>query len=102
LPQALQAFEQAEAGWQGLDEAGEFYAHYAIASHLAGKTETACEILERAHQNVDESWISARLLLEFADAIIAGQPFDDKLTWFNERGFVRWVDFIQKNHHLKN
>jgi class 3 adenylate cyclase/tetratricopeptide (TPR) repeat protein len=96
LSQALQAFEQAEAGWQGLDEAGEFYAHYAIAIHLAGNTETALEILQRAHQNVDESWVTARVSLELADAIVDGQPFDDKLNWFKTRGFIRWVDFIEK------
>jgi class 3 adenylate cyclase/tetratricopeptide (TPR) repeat protein len=96
LSPVLQAFEKAETGWQGLDEAGEFYATYALASHLHGDTESAREILARAHQNVDESWVTARLSLEIADAIVDGQPFKDKLDWFKTRGFIRWVEFIEK------
>jgi class 3 adenylate cyclase/tetratricopeptide (TPR) repeat protein len=96
LSQALLAFEQAESGWLGLDEAGEFYASYALASNLAGDTESARAILLRAHKNVDKSWVTARLSLEVADAIVAGQPFQDKLDWFKDRGFARWVDFIEK------
>lgn len=92
----LQAFAQAENGWQGLDEAGEFYATYALAAHLAGKTESARDILRRAHESVDESWLTARVCLETAETIIDGQSVAPRLTWFSERGFIRWVEFIKK------
>jgi len=92
----LQAFAQAENGWQGLDEAGEFYATYALAAHLAGKTESARDILRRAHESVDESWLTARVCLETAETIIDGQSVAPRLAWFSERGFIRWVEFIKK------
>ncbi|MCG2788185.1 MAG: AAA family ATPase [Anaerolineae bacterium] len=96
LAGALQAFKEAEPGWQGLDEAGEFYAAYAIASQIAEGPSAAREILQRAHQNVDESWVTARTSLEIAEAIAAGRPIEEKVDWFAERGFTRWVDFIKK------
>jgi class 3 adenylate cyclase/tetratricopeptide (TPR) repeat protein len=96
LDSVLQAFAQAETGWQGLDEAGEFYATYALACHLSGDSRLAAEVLQRAHQNVDESWVTARVSLESAETIVAGQPLEEQLTWFKSRGFMRWVNFIQK------
>ncbi len=92
----LQSFEQAEAGWQGLDEAGEFYATYALAAHLGRGVSLAREILERAHQSVDESWVTARVALEMAEAIVEGKPTAPLLAWFAERGFKRWIEFIEK------
>lgn len=97
LPESvLDAFQLAEPGWSGLDEAGEFYADYALACHLAGDDDRAREILRRAHDNVDESWIQARATLEIAEAIVNDQPYAFLLDWFTERGFKRWVQFIQK------
>jgi tetratricopeptide (TPR) repeat protein len=96
LSLALEAFGQAEPGWQGLDEAGEFYAAYAIACHLAGDQAAARQVLQRAHQNVDESWTTARVSLEMAEALVEGNPTGRLLDWFKERGFNRWVDFIDR------
>lgn len=96
LSLALEVFGQAEPGWQGLDEAGEFYAAYAIACHLAGDQTAARQVLLRAHQNVDESWTTARVSLEMAEALVEGNPTGRLLDWFKERGFNRWVDFIAR------
>ncbi|HAE58896.1 MAG TPA: hypothetical protein DCG54_05150, partial [Anaerolineae bacterium] len=66
------------------------------ASQIAEGPSAAREILQRAHQNVDESWVTARTSLEIAEAIAAGRPIEEKVDWFAERGFTRWVDFIKK------
>jgi hypothetical protein len=52
--------------------------------------------LQRAHQNVDESWTTARVSLEVAEALVDDKPIEPLRDWFQERGFVRWVDFIKK------
>lgn len=95
LDECCAAFEKSEEHWKVLDEAGEFYAAYAISVfHKKGAT-PANAILERARSNVDQSWVAARIMLDLADAIITRQPLADLLAWFREHDFQRAVQFSE-------
>jgi class 3 adenylate cyclase/tetratricopeptide (TPR) repeat protein len=96
LNSSLNEFAEVEPGWHGLDEIGEFYTAYIIASKLSGNTQKTQEILQNAYKNVDESWTTARASLAVSSAIVEERAFDEQLAWFGKLRFVRWVNFLQK------
>lgn len=95
LEECCTEFEASEEQWKMLDEAGEFYAAFAIATFRKGGSKPASAILERARNNVDQSWVAARIMLDLADAILNEQTLDHFFTWFNEHDFQRGIGFTE-------
>ena len=85
-----------EEAWKQIDEAGELYAALAYAAFSLKGKRSANAVLKRAHQNVDESWTAARVLLELAETVIAGKSTVSMLAWFHEHGFERGAWYAEK------
>jgi ATP/maltotriose-dependent transcriptional regulator MalT len=93
---AINTLKSSEDGWRLLDEAGEFYASLAIATYVQDGPDQAKAVLKRAHAAVDESWTAARILLELAETVIDGNPLDEIIQLFRQKGFERGAVFAEK------
>jgi class 3 adenylate cyclase/tetratricopeptide (TPR) repeat protein len=78
------------------DQKGEFFATLSVAALLSGDPEEARAILQRARQKEDDSWVTDRVWLDYAEAVINNQSCKTSLDWFRQRGFMRAVAFAER------
>ncbi len=88
----MKAFEQAPHS----DQNGEFFATLSLAIYLAGDPKGARAVLRRARQKADASWVTDRVWLDYAEAVINRRSGEKALEWFRQRGFVRAVAFFER------
>ena len=99
LAQALQQYEDLE-NISHTDQPGEFYAALTLLLFMSGNQKRAEEVLARVRQESSESWVTDRIWLDFAEAVIHRQPWDQPLSWFREHGFQRAVNFVERVAHV--
>jgi hypothetical protein len=88
----LKSFEQAA----NFDQSGEFFATLALATYLSGDPEEARAVLQRAHILADESWVTDRVWLDYAEAVVNQNEREKTMAWFREHGFLRAVAFLER------
>ena len=95
LSQAMQQYEILEST-PPTERHGEFYACLILVLFLSGHQKRATAMLKRVRQEASESWVTDRIWLDFAEAIVKHQPWDKPLSWFREHGFQRAVNFVEQ------
>ena len=91
----MKTFEQSPHS----DQKGEFFATLALAICLAGEPEEARQVLQRARQKADESWVTDRIWLDYAEAVVNRQSCEKPVEWFRQHGLVRAVNFAERVQH---
>ncbi len=88
---ALEVLEEHSTAWTEELDPGEVYALYAAALTASGQTAQAKQALARAVSRTPAENVVSTRQLAVAEAFVNGQPLDESLQWFVERGFERRV-----------
>ena len=87
LMAAIEVLEERSVGWTEELDPGEVVAFYALALKWSGQGAAANEVIERTLARLPEENVVSRQQLAVASAVVAGQPLDASLGWFEEHGF---------------
>ena len=93
LQDVIERFKRIEQIPQSVQN-GEFFTSLALATYFSGDRAEARAVLLRARMQADESWVTDRVWLDYAEAVVNQQSWAKPLEWFREHGFVRVVAFV--------
>jgi hypothetical protein len=88
---ALDVLEEHTLAWSEELDPGEAYALLAFALVKSGQAQKAEELLARAEKRLSRQSIVSRQALAVGAAAVRGEPLDEALKWFEERGYRRVV-----------
>ena len=91
LMAAIEVLEERHVGWTEEFDPGEVVALYALALKWTGQVPAAKEAIARTVARLPGENVVSRRQLDVASAAVAGQPLDESLKWFEDRGFQRRV-----------
>jgi len=96
LMAAIEVLEERSVGWTEELDPGEVVANLALALKWSGQVQQGKDAIARTLARLPAENVVSRKQLEVASAVLAGQPIDAALQWFEERGFKRRVAVWRK------
>lgn len=96
LMASIEIFEERKVGWTEEIDPGEVVGNLAAAFKWSGQVQPARELIARTLARLPAENVVSRRQLEVASALVAGQPLDAALQWFEERGFKRRVSLWRR------